>query len=65
MKKRRLKKSVKNFIFIFFLIITISVMIFCIIKIIFWANDNKKTSEITEQINEQSYNILCLLCMSM
>ena len=52
MKKRRLKKSVKNFIFIFFLIITISVMIFCIIKIIFWANDNKKTSEITEQINE-------------
>lgn len=52
MKKRRLKKSVKNFIFIFFLIITISVMIFCIIKIIFWANDNKKTSKITEQINE-------------
>lgn len=52
MKKRRLKKSVKNFIFIFFLIITISVMFFCIIKIIFWANDNKKTSEITEQINE-------------
>lgn len=52
MKKIRLKKSVKNFIFIFFLIITISVMIFCIIKIIFWANDNKKTSKITEHINE-------------
>ena len=52
-KKRKLKKSVKKAILTIFLLITLAVMIFCIIKILFWANDNKKTSEITKDINEQ------------
>ncbi len=52
-KKRRLKKSVKKAILMFFFIITLAVMIFCIIKIIFWASDNKKTGEITKKINDQ------------
>ncbi len=52
-KKRKLKKSVKKILLTVFLIITISIMIFCIIKIIFWANDNKKTSEITKNINKK------------
>ena len=53
MRKRRLKKSVKNSIFIFFLIVMIGIMIYSIIKIIFWTQDNKKTSEITDEINEK------------
>jgi len=53
MKKRRLKKSVKQKILYFFLLITIGVIIFCITKILFWANDNKKTGEMIDTINDQ------------
>ena len=53
MKKRRLKKSVSNTIIGFFFVSTLIIMIFCIIKIIMWSIDNKKTSEITDKINEK------------
>lgn len=52
-KKRRLKKSVKKAILMFFFIITLAVMIFCIIKIIFWMKDNKQTDEVTNNINDK------------
>ena len=52
MKKRKLKKSIKKGILYIFLIITIFIIIFCIFKIIMWAQDNKKTSEITKDIND-------------
>ena len=51
-KKRRLKKSVKKTILLFFFVITLAVMAFCIIKIVFWVDDNKKTSELTNDINK-------------
>ncbi|MBQ9318927.1 MAG: class B sortase [Bacilli bacterium] len=53
MKKRKIKKSVKRFIATIFFLITISTIIFCLFKIVVWANDNKKTKEITNDINEQ------------
>lgn len=53
MKKRRIKKSVKKAILSFFFILTLAIIVFCIIKIIIWENDNKKTSEITKDIKEQ------------
>ena len=52
MKKRRLKKAVKQKILYFFLIVTIGVIIFCVIKILFWAKDNKKTGEMIDRIND-------------
>lgn len=53
MKKRRLKKSVKQKILYFLLIVTVGVIIYCVIHIIFWANDNHKTGEMIDNINDQ------------
>lgn len=52
-KKRKLKKAVKQRILYILLIITIAVIIFCVIKILFWAKDNKETGEMIDTINDQ------------
>ncbi len=53
MKKRRIKKSIKKIIAIIFFTLTIITIAFCSYKIVLWAHDNKKTKEITKDINEQ------------
>ena len=51
-KKRRIKKSVKKFVLLFFFVFTLAIMAFCIFKIIIWINDNKKIEDITDTIND-------------
>ncbi len=49
---KKKKRKLKRWVWIFFLVIFISIIIFSSIKIIFWVKDNKKTSDTVNDINK-------------
>lgn len=49
---KKKKRKLKRWVWIFFLVIFISIIIFCSIKIILWMKDNKKTSDTVNDINK-------------
>lgn len=49
---KKKKRKLKRWVWIFFLVIFISIIIFSSIKIIFWVKDNKKTSDTVNNINK-------------
>ena len=49
---KKKKRKLKRWVWIFFLVIFISIIIFSSIKIILWVKDNKKTSDTVNNINK-------------